>query len=592
MALVINSDRRPFVCLEELDVVRPEAEPDTISLLASRLLSRALLSRIESQVVQARSMSVSYPVQPMSRWPEPCLLDTSLAEVTRRSLHTRLNRERVPEWLRGAAHAGDETSMAILLDIIAAVPIVERSAWLSKVLEESDALVVAAQQGHDRVVSLLLQKIHYRDYAISLPRVMEHAIRAGHVKVVRELLNAGFKVDSKIEFVSALGIAVQCGHRDIVRVLLGAGADPDAICDVRSRSWPLHFAVSNNYPDIAIELLAAGAGFDHKNDEGETIGDLLPGRSIWRFLRIAKPRGCVDIKEHLQAMPDVGLPAISIEELFPALYRAAQNGDALLVRRLFRTYHAQINYRAKEQVFFVGRSNGHLSIVGLSEVREVLEKCHGEPLITASQQGHTLIVEWLLQTPVDSGTWRTALEGGAQRGHSEVVRALLAYDNDLRYRGTGNDHKLARYSALKEAVVRRHQDVVTLFLEDMRYYAPPGEQTASSLYGCLLDKNNEFPARLQPELFDKQTRDGLLPLHFATVLGSCAGVGALLGRGVYVDCRDCKGRTALHWAIFANHKDVARMLLRYGARVDAQDFLGKTVRQWADELGRGEILGD
>ncbi len=60
-------------------------------------------------------------------------------------------------------------------------------------------------------------------------------------------------------------------------------------------------------------------------------------------------------------------------------------------------------------------------------------------------------------------------------------------------------------------------------------------------------------------------------------------------RNPQVNCRDEKGWTPLHWAVFYGHKDLAEMLLSRGAEVNSKDAEGKTPLYWAISKGDRRI---
>src|SRR5262245_1221948 len=53
--------------------------------------------------------------------------------------------------------------------------------------------------------------------------------------------------------------------------------------------------------------------------------------------------------------------------------------------------------------------------------------------------------------------------------------------------------------------------------------------------------------------------------------GNAVRVGELLKQGARADAKSDGGRTALHWAAHAGHREVMRLLIERGADVNAKD---------------------
>ena len=72
--------------------------------------------------------------------------------------------------------------------------------------------------------------------------------------------------------------------------------------------------------------------------------------------------------------------------------------------------------------------------------------------------------------------------------------------------------------------------------------------------------------------------------------GDLASVRQLLGRGVDVDSRDAKGRTAVTAAVYANDLQTVQALIEAGADVDIQDDMRTNAFLAIGETGDVEIL--
>jgi ankyrin repeat protein len=78
------------------------------------------------------------------------------------------------------------------------------------------------------------------------------------------------------------------------------------------------------------------------------------------------------------------------------------------------------------------------------------------------------------------------------------------------------------------------------------------------------------------------------PLMIATQLGQLQCVAALVQKRADVRQRDEQDSTALYWAIYEGHDDIARLLIRNGADL-RQPTNGYTPLHWAKAAGRDGI---
>ncbi|KAM9753716.1 protein fem-1 homolog B [Menidia menidia] len=167
--------------------------------------------------------------------------------------------------------------------------------------QRSTPLIIAARNGHDKVVRLLLD--HYRvdteqtgtvrfdGYVIDGATALWCAAGAGHLEAVRLLVGRGANVnhttvtsstplraacfDGRLDIVrflvehgadlritnkfsnTCLMIAAYKGHAAVVRFLLQRGAEPDATAHCGATA--LHFAAEAGHLDIVRELVGCGA---------------------------------------------------------------------------------------------------------------------------------------------------------------------------------------------------------------------------------------------------------------------------------------------------------------------------------------------
>ncbi|EFA05982.1 protein fem-1 homolog B isoform X2 [Tribolium castaneum] len=209
--------------------------------------------------------------------------------------------------------------------------------------QECTPLIVAARQGHDKVMRMMLTKfkpdlekegtVKFDGYVIEGASALWCAACAGHLNVVKTLVKAGADVnhptksnstplraacfDGRLDIVkyltyhradiniankynnTCLMIAAYKGHLDVVSFLLehGANANEKALCGATA----LHFAAECGHLPVVKELLKYNAVFS-TNDSGMTP------------IKAAAERTRADVVEYL-----VERPEISKEEQIEAL---------------------------------------------------------------------------------------------------------------------------------------------------------------------------------------------------------------------------------------------------------------------------------
>lgn len=122
-------------------------------------------------------------------------------------------------------------------------------------------LLLAARQGHEMVVQILLEKEVNPDSEGNDGRTaLSQAAREGHEGVVQILLERGVDPDSRDLFDwSPLSFAAACGRKKVMQILLEKGVDPNPGSNVGYT--PLALAVAHNH-DESVRVLLEHVGVD------------------------------------------------------------------------------------------------------------------------------------------------------------------------------------------------------------------------------------------------------------------------------------------------------------------------------------------
>jgi len=98
-----------------------------------------------------------------------------------------------------------------------------------------------------------------------------------------------------------------------------------------------------------------------------------------------------------------------------------------------------------------------------------------------------------------------------------------------------------------------------------------------------------------PDLVFSRNTNDWTALHYAAWFGHKDVAELLLAGKAKVDAKANNGVTPLHWAAEKGHKDVVELLLASGAAVDARSLNGSTPLHWAalngyEEVAHGRIV--
>ncbi|XP_071058241.1 ankyrin-3-like isoform X3 [Pseudochaenichthys georgianus] len=455
-------------------------------------------------------------------------------------------------------------------------------------------LAIALQQGHDSVVSLLLE--HDTKGKVRLP-ALHIAARKDDTKSAALLLQNDHNADVQSKMMvnrtteqsgfTPLHIAAHYGNVNVSTLLLNRGAAVDFTA--RNGITPLHVASKRGNTNMVALLLDRGSQIDAKTRDGLTPLHCAARSGHDPAVEILLERGapilartknglsplhmsaqgdhveCVKfLLQHKAPVDDVTLDYLT------ALHVAAHCGH-YRVTKLLLDKKANPNIRALN-----GFTPLHIACKkNRVKVMELLVKYGASiqaitesgltPIHVAAFMGHLNIVLLLLQNgaspDVRNIRGETALHMAARAGQMEVVRCLL------------------RNGALVDAIARENQtplhissrlgktDIVQLLLQHMAHPDAATTNGYTPLHISAREGQEETAAVLLEAGASHSlgTKKGFTPLHVAAKYGSLDVAKLLLQRKALPDDAGKNGLTPLHVSAHYDNQEVALLLLEKGA---------------------------
>jgi len=235
------------------------------------------------------------------------------------------------------------------------------------------------------------------------------------------------------------------------------------------------------------------------------------------------------------------------------------------------------------------------------------------PLHLASYRGHADVVKLLIDhdasVNVQNEEGRTPLHYAGRRDHRGIAELLLAKGANVNAKDINGDTPLhitveAGYKRVAELLIDEGADINAKSKSGwtplhravgnhdlVKLLISKGADVNAKLWGF------ETPLYLAARFGHKDVAEFLIAkganvsaLHLAAYRGDLVNIKHTVDQGDYVDAQDEGGRTLLHWAVWAEQKNVAEFLIAKRADVNSKDANGDTPLTHAAWTGNQDIV--
>ena len=210
-------------------------------------------------------------------------------------------------------------------------------------------------------------------------------------------------------------------------------------------------------------------------------------------------------------------------------------------------------------------------------------------LMFSAAKGNTesagVLIKYGADVNANNNYGMTALMFTASNGHPEIAELLLKHGANVNAKDNDGD------TALSMAEVNSCFDVAKVLRSygAKPKYEPPKPEP--------LNLNYEPPKpEPQPQVHEtppapKPKRPAMSDEDFIELCksGNAVKVEEAIRNGANINAKNNKGWTALMWAAYYGHAEVAEVLLKHGADVNSKDNDGWTALMWAASWGKTEV---
>ena len=386
--------------------------------------------------------------------------------------------------------------------------LINQGADLNKTnVHKRTALHYASEYGHLEVVELLLSKDAGLDVEDKLCHtLLTLAAKTGRSYILLCLINQGADLNKRnVDKRTALHYAIECGHLKVVELLLSKGAEIDL--EDEDGHTPLMLAAKTGRSDILLCLINQGADLNKTNVQKRTA------------LHYASEYGHLEVVELLLSK-GAGLD-VEDKLCHTLLTLAAKTGRSYILLCLIN-HGADLNKTNvhKRTALHYASEYGHLEVVEL-----LLSK--GAGIDVEDEDGHA---------PPDKDRYSPLMLAGTNR-HFDVVCHLIAAGASVKQLADNDNRNLGK-EVLSYGIRNNHMAAVNVLIT-----------------------NN---VGIEGELCINPPRTALM---WCAENGHDSVVKLLILKGVYADCQNANGDTALHFAAHSNHIQCGILLVEAGASV-------------------------
>ena len=403
------------------------------------------------------------------------------------------------------------------------------------------AAVKAADHGHEDIVILLLERTaQMKSKNKAFGSVLVSAAGRGQEAVVKTLLDRGVNKEFKNDDGrTALSMAASQGQPHVIRLLLEYKANIEA--KDQEGNTPLMHAVQISKDSTVAFLLQNGANVEGTNKVGRTaisLAFIIEQKSTfirWGVLGLLLEHGATMKSDHCE---DVVL-----------LLEAARKGRINVVRYLIE--QRGLNIESRSESPSLARPPNSVNMT---------------PLIEAAIAGQREMVEFLLEQNANiealDNDGDTPLSRAAFAARDSVVNLLLENNANLESQNSRGETPLLRATQRKQRPKENPHEL-------------------ERVVKILLNHGANAEAK---------DNHKMTPLLWAITNGWAGVIKLLLEHNVKTDCQDQNGRTSWQLAEYIGEKMTIIHLLRHNVEIGSEQTLSRTPLSEAAEKGHESVV--